>query len=162
MNGPSIYVPVQDRVEVDIRSFIRSGSAKVQEKAIIAQDSNRASGNKGNLLTFTLMAKFVATDKWVAFESVVGTDGSALPQGIYLGPDILEAAIDAADILDQPILRLDALFDNTQLVIEPVSGPLLLTTVLDTGTVNARTVGDQLRMFGLTPISTIQTSGPEN
>ena len=88
-SGPDIFVPVQARVEVDTREFIRSGRAKAFHKETLAQDGGRS----GDLQTFTLLAKIVASGKWKAFDNVADTDGGAIPQGIYLGAPILESAI---------------------------------------------------------------------
>ena len=65
--------------------FIRfANPAVIDEEAVLSQDAGRSAV----LASKTLMAKIAATQKWEPFTDETATDGTAIPQGIYVGPDI--------------------------------------------------------------------------
>ena len=108
---------VQSSIQNKALAFILSGVALSRPDAIIAQDAGRGAVA---LVFGTLMAKIVATQKWVPFTNEAATDGSANPQGIYIGADIAGADLVAGDIVWAPILVGNAVVDINQIVIEKV------------------------------------------
>jgi len=155
MSGAQNYQPVQQRIDIDTRPFVLEGHPKNLFNAIFEQDGGRS----GDLVPFTLLSKIAANGKFTSYTDETATDGTAEPAGIYLGPTIAEADIQGADIELVAILTDNATFDDTRLIIE---NSKLLTTIIATGTVNARTVGDELRKRQLIPVSTLNRSGVEN
>lgn len=131
----------------------------IDQLAVIAQDAGRSA-----VLAFaTLMAKVAATGKWVPFTDETATDGSAIPAGIYIGPDIAAADIVAGDVSENQILLGAAFIDLNQLVIE---NSKTLATVIDaTGgadNIFIQTVRDYLAMRGLFVEDTVDISSFEN
>lgn len=135
--------------------FIRSGDSLTRPDGIIAQDAGRVAV----LAPLTLMAKVVASQKWTPFILETATDGTAIPQGVYLGPEITAAALVAGDVVDSNILVGNAIIDSAQLVIEASK---LLTTIVNTGTIQAQTVQDHLANRGIFVESTDDISAFEN
>lgn len=147
---------VQVRLDNDTVPFIRNGVAATANDATIAQDAGRTAV----LAPFTLMAKVAASQKWVPFTDETATDGTAIPQGIYIGQEIAAATIVAGDVTDQVILVGAWVFvDKTQLVIE---NSKLLTTVITVGTTDLRTVEDHLANRGIFMEDTVDISSFEN
>lgn len=91
--------------------FIKNDDS-LTKTGTIAQDESRTE----DLLKYTVMAQIAATGFWTPFNAVAGTDGSAIPRGIYLGDDIDAADLAAGDIEDVPILVGNAYVDR-QLVV---------------------------------------------
>ena len=127
--------------------FIRfANPAVIDEEAVLSQDAGRSAV----LASKTLMAKIAATQKWEPFTDETATDGTALPQGIYVGPDIAAADLVAGDVVDNQILVGAALIDANQLVIE--NSKTLDTVINATGgadNINIKTVRDYLADKGL-------------
>lgn len=151
---------VQVRGDIDNRNFImKTYPAKRQDAGIIIQDAGRATV----LAPFTLMSKISVSGKWDTFTTVTATDGTAIPQGIFMGDEITAAALVAGDVVDQPILESGAEFDSAKLVIE---NSLTLDTIIpvsDAANVySKKTVGDYLRDKTLIPVDTISISNQEN
>ena len=126
------------------KPFILDGSLTVSRgDQVLLTDAGRVS----DLVFGTLLSKTAATGKWGPFTDETAVDGTALPSGVYIGNDIAAADIVAGDVSDiNVLLGGDAKLDVTQLVIE---NGKLLTTVIAAGTVEARTVEDELRKIGL-------------
>ena len=136
--------------------IVLSGISLVSEAETLLQDAGRATP----LVYGTLMAKVAASQKWVPFTDETAVDGSAIPQGVYLGADITAAALVAGDVVDRPILEGGALtIDVQQLVIE---NSKLLTTVITVGTTDLRTVRDHLMAKGIFTESTVDITDLEN
>ena len=137
--------------------FIRlANPAVIDEEAVLSQDAGRTTV----LASKTLMAKIAATQKWEPFTDETATDGTALPQGIYVGPDITAAALVAGDVVDNQILVGAALIDANQLVIE--NSKTLDTVINATGgadNINIKTVRDYLADKGLFVEDTTDISG---
>jgi hypothetical protein len=96
----------------------------------------------------------------VPFTDETATDGDAIPQGIYVGPDIPAADLVAGDVVDNQILVGAALFDVNQLVIE--NSKTLNTVINATGgadNINIKTVRDYLADKGLFAEDTTDISG---
>jgi len=147
---------VQNRANLDSTPFILYSYPGVREDdAVLLQDAGRATP----LLQFTLMAKVAATGKWVPFTNEAAVDGTAIPQGIYLGDDIPAADIVAGDVVDLPIVIAGVRFDANKLVIE---NSKLLTTVITIGTTDLRSVFDHLVDQILIPENTINIARAEN
>jgi hypothetical protein len=109
------------------------------------------------------MSKVAASQKWVPFTDETATDGTAIPQGIFLGDDVPAADLVAGDVVDQSILVGNALYDLAQLVIE--NSKLLTTVILATGgadNVFTQVVSDYLENKGLFAESTVDIAGFEN
>ncbi len=134
----------QDNSSVPFIRFAKP--AVIDELAVLSQDAGRTTV----LASKTLMAKIAATQKWEPFTDETATDGTAIPQGIYVGPDITAAALVAGDITDNQILVGAALIDKNQLVIE--NSKTLDTVINATGAadnINIKTVRDYLADKGL-------------
>ncbi|MCK5127573.1 MAG: hypothetical protein KAR42_15055 [candidate division Zixibacteria bacterium] len=136
-------------------AFIRTGFSLVKNSTI-AQDGSRSA-----VLAYgTLMAKVSATQLWTPFIDETATDGTAIPQGIYLGQEIAAATLVAGNVVDSLILVGGALtIDVNQLVIE---NSKVLTTVITVGTTDLRTVRDHMANRGIFVESTIDISSFEN
>lgn len=146
---------VQTSIVNKVLAFILYGIGYSRPDQTILTDAGRTT-----VLAFgTLMAKIAATQKWVPFTDETATDGTASPQGIYIGPDIAAADLVAGDIADAHILVGQASVDADQLVIE---NSKTLNTIIGVTSVNARTVKDQLAFRGLFVEDTIQISAQEN
>ena len=126
-----------------------------KDDAVILQDAGRATP----LVQYTLMAKIAATGKYVPYTDETAVDGTAIPAGIYMGDDIAAADLVAGDVVDAPILFFGARFADTKLVIE---NSKLLTTIIAVGTINARTVEDELVRLTLIPENFVNISNFEN
>jgi len=136
--------------------FILSGVGVSRDDQVILTDAGRATP----LLSRTLMAKIAATQKWVPFTNQAAIDGTAIPQGIYLGDDIAAADIVAGDIPDVFILvGKDVTVDVDQIVIENAK---TLDTVITVGTTDLRTVRDHLANRGIFTEETVDISSFEN
>ena len=136
-------------------AFIRTGMSLVKNSTI-AQDAGRTA-----VLAYgTLMAKVSATQLWTPFIDETATDGTAIPQGIYLGQEITAAALVAGNVVDSLILVGGALtIDEGQLVIE---NSKTLATVITVGTTDLRTVRDQMANRGIFVEDTVDISSFEN
>lgn len=135
--------------------FVLFGSALSRNDQVIFTDAGRTTV----LAKFTLMSKIAASQKWTPFISETATNGTAIPQGIYIGEDIAAADIVAGDISDVNILLGDAVIDVDQLIIEASK---TLDTVITVGTTDLRTVRDHLANRGIFTEETIDISGFEN
>jgi hypothetical protein len=146
---------VQSTINNAVLAFILDGIGYFRTDAVIAQDAGRTDP----LLPLTVMAKTAATQKWVPLTNLAATDGTALAQGIYVGPEIAAADLVAGDVTDASILVGEASVDETQLVLE---NSLTLDSVMGAGTIDARTVRDQLTYRSIFAESTVAISGYEN
>ena len=147
---------VQARKNIDTTQFILySYPALRKDDAVILQDAGRAAV----MAPFTLMAKIAASGKFTPFIDETATDGTALPAGIYLGDEIATADLVAGDIVDAPILIFGARFADSKLVIENAK---TLGTIIAVGTINARTVEDELTRLTLIPENVVDISNFEN
>lgn len=147
---------VQTSIQNKNLAFILSGLALAISDAVLLQDAGRGSVA---LVFGTLMAKVAASQKWVPFTDETATDGTANPQGIFIGADVTGAALVAGDVLDASILVGDAIVDLNQLVIE---NSKTLGTIIGVTSVNARTVRDQLAFRGIFAEDTVNISSFEN
>lgn len=146
---------VQVGLNVSNTPFVLSGHALSVSDGVIAQDAARSAV----LAKYTLLSKVAASQKWVPFISETATNGTAIPQGIYLGDDLTAASIAAGDITDVSILVGDAIVDINQLVIEASK---TLNTVITVGINDLRTVKDHLAARGIFVEDTINISNFEN
>jgi hypothetical protein len=147
---------LQTRLDVDLTPLIRGGQSAVEQNAILLTDAGRSVP----LVFGTLLSKVAASGKYVPFTDETATDGSALPSGVYLGPDIPAADIVAGDVLDIPVLVGNGVYiDENKVTIE---NSKLFTTVIGAASVNARTVKDQLRWGGIFTVDTVDISSFEN
>ena len=151
---------VQSRQNNSSVPFIRFAyPGALEQLAIIAQDAGRST-----VLAFgTLMAKIAATQKWVPFTDETAVDGSAVPAGIYIGPNIAAADIVAGDVSENQILVGAALIDLNQLVIE--NSKTLDTVINATGgadNIVIQTVRDFLANRGIFVEDTVDISAFEN
>lgn len=151
---------VQSRLNNSSVPFIRFAyPGALEQLAILAQDAGRSA-----VLAFaTVMAKVAATQKWVPFTDETATDGSAVPAGIYIGPDIAAADLVAGDISENQILVGAAFIDLNQLVIE--NSKTLDTVINPTGgadNIVLQTVRDFLANRGIFVEDTVDISAFEN
>ncbi len=136
--------------------FVLSGNALSRDDQVLLTDAGRVIP----LAPFTVLAKVAATQKWVPFTNAAATDGSAVPQGIYIGESVTAAAIVAGDIVDLNVLLGGAItIDVDQLVIE---NSLTLDTVITVGTTDLRTVRDHLANRGIFVEDTVDISSFES
>jgi hypothetical protein len=152
---------VQTSADRQVKPFILSGRPLVREAETIAQDAARTAA----LAPYTLMAKVSATGKWTPWGDVTATDGTAIPQGIYMGDPIAAADLAAADVVNCPIIVGGAgvTFDNGQLVLEElVSPPATIDDVITVGTNDQRTGRERLYANGLFAEDTQETDAYEN
>lgn len=147
---------VQNRTDINNVALIRFGIAATLQAAILLQDAGRTEVLKYG----TLMAKVAASQKWVPFTNEAATNGSAHPQGIYIGPDVAASDLVAGDVENAHILVGNGVFiDENQLVIE---NSKTLDTVITVGTTDLRTVRDHLACRGIFVESTVDISSFEN
>jgi len=120
---------VQNSGNISTVSFMRdeSPSAVTRTNETIAQNGSRS----GALAPYTLMSKVASSGKWVPFTDNTATDGSAVPQGVYIGNEITEAAIKAGDIEGVEIAVGNFIYTKDLLVIENSKD---LDTVITGGT----------------------------
>jgi len=147
---------VQVRQDNDVTPFIRYGMGTTKNDAVILQDAGRTEP----LLYGTLMAKIAATGKWVPFTDETATDGSAIPQGFFVGSEVPAAALVAGDVTDVPILiGIDCIVSRSKIVME---NSKTLDTVITVGTTDLRTVEDRLADRGLFIEDSVDISSFEN
>lgn len=136
-------MPMQARADHVVNPFILGGQSLVREGQIIAQDAARVIP----LAPLTLMAKVAATQLWTPLVNVAAANGTAIPQGVYMGDSIPAAAIVAGNVPSVAILVGGGCqVDGGQLVIE---NALTLQTVITTGANDLRTVRDRLESRGI-------------
>lgn len=135
--------------------FVLSGESKTKT-GIIAQNDSRATVLK----KYTVMAQLASGGKWTPFVSLVATTGASVPRGIYMGEDIAAATLLAGDVTDVDILVGDAVVDTDQVVFD--DGTLSAASIVNTGTIEARTAQAALESCGIYLESTIDISGYEN
>ena len=147
---------VQAEIDNSTIPFIKCGfAAKID--GVIAQDAQRTT----ELKQFTVMSQIAATGLWTPFNSVAGTDGSAVPRGIYLGGDIDAADLVAGNISNAEILvGFYVTVDEDQVVFDDET--LTKASVINTGTVEARTAEQALRDIGIYIEDSVNISEYEN
>lgn len=133
---------VQNRSNNDNTPLILNDYGSVSKQLVIAQDGTRS----GDLVTNTLLAKIAATGLYVPFTDETATDGSALPAGVYVGPTIAEADIQAGNVDAYGIIGGAVVLDKDKLVIE---NSKTLATVIGATSVEAKTVEDVLNLRGI-------------
>jgi len=150
-------MPIQESIDNANVPFIQGGNAFSRDDQVLLTDAGRTTV----LAQFTLLAKVAASQKWVPFTNEAATNGTAIPQGIYLGDDITAADIVAGDIADlQVLVGGDGVpVDVNQLVIE---NSKTLDTVITVGTTDLRTVRDHLANRGIFIEETVDISSFEN
>jgi hypothetical protein len=133
---------VQSRTNNENIPFIRGGNL-YDEDTTIAQDAGRTA-----ILYFgTVMAKVAATGLWTPFIDETALDGTAIPQGVYTGPNIAAADLVAGNVLNSKIITGGrGVIDADQLVLE---NSKTLSTVITVGTTDLRTVKDHLEDVGI-------------
>ena len=151
---------VQNRSNNANLPFVLTGPSYYKGDATILQDAGRAA-----VLAFgTIMAKIVASGKYVPFSDETATNGTAVPAGIYTGAEIAAADLVAGDVVDIPILIGGACtVDLAQIVIE--NSKTLGTIINATGGADniwTPTVKDVLAMRGIFTEETVAISGFEN
>ena len=136
--------------------FIRDGVAYEKDNEVLVQDGGRS----GNMVPYTLMAQNPSTLKWEPFSDETATDGTQWPRGILMR-EYTEAAIQAADIPDVPILvgGKGLVIDSGQLVIESSK---TLATVINVPANTNKTVETVLREIGIFVQVTIDVDAYQN
>lgn len=146
---------VQQRLNNSVVPFVLFGSPLAELDAVIPQDGGRAIP----LLYGTVMAKVAASQEWVPLDDVTAVDGSAIPYGIYVGPDIPAADIVAGDIADvQIIVGGGITVDASQLVLE---NSYTLAQIVGAGLTQA-TIRDYLVNVGIYVEGTVDITEQEN
>ena len=142
----------------NMEPFLLDGAPLTKEDSVILQDAQRATP----LVFGTLMAQVAASRKYVPFTDETAVDGTAIPCGIYIGPDITAAALVAGDVTNCNIaVRGDSLsvYDAAQLVIE---NSKTLNTVIGALSIHAKTVRQYLLELGISFSNTVEIDAYEN
>lgn len=147
---------VQVRQDNNVVPFIRSGFPLSRGDAVIEQDALRSLP-----LEFgTVVAKVAANGKWTPFTDEGALDGTAIPQGIFVGSAIPAATIAAGDVSDVMILvGAGVVVAEDQVVLE---NSKTLDTVITSGSIDLRTVRDWLAARGIFTQDTIAISNFAN
>jgi hypothetical protein len=149
-----MMVDVQTEQNLDNTPFLLSGTAIKTTTAVIAE----INPHDFPLAQFTIMAKVSATGKWKPFVDETAEDGTAIPQGIYVGADIPDdGSGPPAKILEQSNVEIviggNIMVAEEKLVLE---NSKTLDTVIVIGEVGSpqdeRTVRDRLQSVGITPV----------
>jgi hypothetical protein len=143
---------IENRSDNTLNPFIIGGDPSADDDGVILTDGARSAV----MAQYTLLSRVPASRKWVPFTDETATDGTEKPQGILMSGPITAAAIAAADVTGQVILRTGARFDRAQLVIE---NSKTLNTVIASEDV---IVADYLVGKGLVPEYTQSLSELEN
>lgn len=148
---------VQVTTQNDTLDLYLSGQAITKDQETIAQDAGRATP----LVFGTVMAKIAATGLWTPLVDVALTTGAGVARGIFVGSDIAAADLVAGNVVDQPILvGGDALVVDENLIT--LENSLTLATVVETGTVQARTIEDDLINVGIFAGESISITGQQS
>lgn len=142
---------IENRTDNTLNPFVIGGDPVAQDNETLLKDAGRSAV----LANRTLLSRVPGTRKWVPFTDETATDGTEKPQGILMSGPITAAALAAADVTGQVILRVGR-FDAGQIVIE---NSKTLNTVITSEDV---TVADYLIGMGLVPESTQNLSELEN
>lgn len=107
---------VQNSATVSTRSAVFRGfpMALYENDAVLLTNAGRTTP----LLTNTVLARVVATGKFVPWTSLTAVDGSAIPCAVYVGSDISAAAIVAGDVTGLQVLVGFAEVEEAKLVLE--------------------------------------------
>lgn len=146
---------VQARQDNNTVPFIKDGNSLVRNNVTLLKDAGRTAV----LAPYTLLARVLASGKFVPFTDPTATDGTGRPSAIYLGEEIAAATIAADDVVGLMVLVGNAIIDKNQLVIE---NSKTLDTILATTTVNAVTVQDELERKGIFCTESVDISSQEN
>lgn len=152
---------VQASATRDIKPFVLAGAPFHNPAATIKQDAARTT----ELAQYTLMARIAATGLWEPYGDNTATDGTAIPQGIYMGEAIPAASLVAGNVVNCPIIvgGEGLIVDEDQLVIEElVSPPIDLDSLITVGTTDIRTVEEHLRNLGIFMKATFAIDAYEN
>ncbi|MCP4745040.1 MAG: head decoration protein [Desulfobacteraceae bacterium] len=137
------------------RAFILTGTPYAKETETILKDEGRTEPIK----PYTVMAKHAASGKWTPFSDPAATDGTAIPQAVYLGDEIAAEAVTAEDVDGAPVLvGASCTLDKDQLIIENGQS---LDTVIGSG-IDQRTIEDHLATRGLYVEDTVGIDHYEN
>ena len=135
---------MQSAVNYDVNALVKGGMALAREGQTIAQDAGRSAPLAPN----TVMAKVAESGKWIPLTDLAATDGTAIPQGIYMGDEIAAASLVAGDVVDAPVLvGGGCMVDGGQLVLE--NGLTLDDVISISASVEHRTVRDRLESRGI-------------
>ncbi len=148
---------VQSRSNISNVEFLRGGWFISRDTQTLLKDATRS----GDIVSGTVMCRIAASGKWETFTGSTATTGVAVPKGIYVGPDITEAAIQAADVTGLSIVVGGGagLYDQDDITIE---NSKTLDTVVTVGTTDLATVEEWLRRIGLFATSGVAIDGYEN
>lgn len=148
---------VQVTTQNNTLDLYMSGMAISKDQETILQDAGRTTP----LVFGTVMAKIAATGKWVPLINVALTTGAGVARGIFVGADITAAALVAGDVIDVPIVvGGDSLVVDENLIT--LENSLTLATVVETGTVQARTIEDDLINVGIFAGESISITGQQS
>jgi hypothetical protein len=131
---------VQGLRDNENKPFIIGGPG-VSKRGTFAQDADR----DGDLEIHTVVAQNKTTGYWYPIIDLDATDGTQYPSGIVMAT-ITEAALQAGDVEDVPILKGNAIIDGGQLVIED---DLTLDSIILVPTNIAKTIEDELKAIGI-------------
>ena len=145
----------QVRVTNSVVPFILYGTGFSEPDAVLAQDAGRTIP----LAYGTVMTKVAASQKFVALEDVTAVDGTAIPYGIYVGPEVPAASIVAGDVADATIIVGGGItVDASQLVLE---NSYTLAQIIGAGLTQA-TIKDYLANVGIYVEGTVDITEQEN
>jgi hypothetical protein len=143
---------VQVQTDNTLDVLYRGEIVAIKQNQTLLQDAGRS----GDLLHGTLLSLISASQKWVPFTDAAAVDGSAIPQGFYVGEDIAEADIIAGDVENIQILIGGVVFVDQNLIT--IENSLTLATIIQVGTTDERTVAQRLESQGLYMQDTVEIS----
>lgn len=148
---------VQVTTQNNTLDLYMGGEAISKDQETILTDAGRTVP----LVFGTIMAKIAATGKWVPLINIALTTGAGVARGIFVGADITAAALVAGDVVDVPIVvGGDALVVDENLIT--LENSLTLATVVETATVSARTIEDDLISVGIFAGESISITGQQS
>jgi len=145
---------IQAREDNTYRSLIVKGEAKVDDSATMVKNTSATK----DIVDNTVVYKDPATGLWSPYISVVATNGSEFPRGIYKGDTITIAAIKAANVTGLNIIVGGQVeVDSSMLIFEV--GTITLASEI---TNQNLTVKDALVELGIFPKAVNFISALEN
>jgi hypothetical protein len=140
---------VQQLSNLSNKPFI-IGEPGIAKSCTFAREAQRS----GDLEQFTLVAYNPSTGYWVPLTNVAATNGTQHPAGIVL-KTVTEAALQADNVENIPVLIGNAIVDADQLVYE---NSVTLGDIIRVPTNNAKTVERELNELGIFCGDTIDTT----
>jgi hypothetical protein len=147
---------VQVSIDNSVQGFIIFGHALVKN-GIIIKDTGRTTVLK----KYTVLSQIASSGKYTPFVALNATTGASVPCAIYLGDDIAAADLVSGDVEDLPILIGGGCNVDKNLLVWD-AGTQSAASVINTGTIEARTAENALLQIGIAIEDTVALDGLEN